>query len=125
MRKVFMKGRNATGLVLLALVSGALLAREPDQVENTANAQVNIVVASPAQPVSPAPTYETVPELIEEQGSTLVRDLPSPDEGLAEYPAWNGYDLDCRDVGYPVSVPGADPHRLDADNDGVGCESQD
>ena len=42
--------------------------------------------------------------------------------GLAEYPAWNGHDLDCRDVGRRVCVTGADPHRLDADRDGVGCE---
>jgi hypothetical protein len=125
MRKVFMKRRNAAGLILLALVTGAVLAREPDRVENTANAQVNILVGSPAQPAAPAATYETVPELIEENASTLVGDLPSPDEGLAEYPAWNGYDLDCPDVGHPVSVPGADPHRLDSDNDGVGCEGQD
>jgi hypothetical protein len=117
MRKVFMKGRNAAGLILLALVSGALLAREPDRVENTAN-------PSPAQPASPVATYEAVSELVEEKASTLVRDLPPPDEGLADYPAWNGYDLDCPDVGHPVSVPGADPHRLDADDDGVGCESQ-
>jgi hypothetical protein len=38
-------------------------------------------------------------------------------------------DLDCIDVGYPVTVYhdsaiGAfDPHGLDADYDGIGCES--
>lgn len=119
-----MKRRYAAGLILLALVSGALLAREPNRVENTASAQVNILVASPAQPAFPAPTYEAVPELIEEKPSTLVSDLPPMDDGLADYPAWNGYDLDCPDVGHPVRVPGADPHRLDSDNDGVGCEGQ-
>lgn len=31
-------------------------------------------------------------------------------------------DLDCADVGSEVSVAGSDPHGLDADNDGVGCE---
>ena len=31
-------------------------------------------------------------------------------------------DLDCPDVGGPVAVTGSDPHRLDADNDGEGCE---
>lgn len=39
------------------------------------------------------------------------------------YPAWNGYDLDCADVGHTVKVTGADPHRLDRDRDGWGCES--
>jgi hypothetical protein len=93
-------------------------------VEIAVDTQVNTLVASPGQLTTAPTTYEAVPEPIDEETSTLVRDVPSPDEGLAEYPAWNGYDLDCPDVGRPVSVPGADPHRLDADNDGVGCESQ-
>jgi resuscitation-promoting factor RpfB len=33
------------------------------------------------------------------------------------------YDLDCADIGYSVRVLGNDPHRLDGDNDGYGCES--
>jgi preprotein translocase subunit YajC len=33
------------------------------------------------------------------------------------------YDLDCSDIGMRVSVSGGDPYRLDADHDGVGCES--
>ncbi|MBW8059285.1 MAG: hypothetical protein FVQ78_02930 [Solirubrobacterales bacterium] len=32
-------------------------------------------------------------------------------------------DLDCADIGGPVEVYGSDPHGLDADGDGVGCES--
>ncbi len=32
-------------------------------------------------------------------------------------------DLDCGEIGYQVQVTGADPYRLDADNDGIGCES--
>jgi len=31
-------------------------------------------------------------------------------------------DLDCADVTGPVVVDGSDPHRLDADGDGVACE---
>ncbi|HWO16685.1 MAG TPA: hypothetical protein VNM89_08240 [Solirubrobacterales bacterium] len=31
-------------------------------------------------------------------------------------------DVDCADVGGSVSVYGSDPHGLDADGDGVGCE---
>jgi micrococcal nuclease len=31
-------------------------------------------------------------------------------------------DVDCADVNGPISVTGSDPHRLDADGDGVGCE---
>jgi len=32
-------------------------------------------------------------------------------------------DVDCADVAGPVRVTGADPHGLDADGDGSGCES--
>lgn len=31
-------------------------------------------------------------------------------------------DVDCADVRTPVRVIGSDPHRLDGDNDGIGCE---
>ena len=32
-------------------------------------------------------------------------------------------DLDCADVAGPITVTGLDPHGLDADGDGVACES--
>lgn len=32
-------------------------------------------------------------------------------------------DLDCADVDGPIYVTGSDPHGLDADHDGVACES--
>lgn len=32
-------------------------------------------------------------------------------------------DVDCPDVGENVSVTGSDPHGLDRDGDGVGCET--
>jgi len=47
-----------------------------------------------------------------------------PEVCLGAYP-----DLDCIDIGYPITVIhdpaiGAyDPHGLDADFDGIGCES--
>lgn len=31
-------------------------------------------------------------------------------------------DLDCGQIGHPVTVTGSDPYRLDRDNDGVGCD---
>ena len=31
-------------------------------------------------------------------------------------------DVDCADVGRPVTVVGDDPHRLDGDGNGTGCE---
>ncbi len=32
-------------------------------------------------------------------------------------------DLNCADIGQQVEVTGSDPHGLDRDGDGVGCES--
>lgn len=77
---------------------------------------------------SPAPVAAPAPPLLpaEDAGASEHPSYPVPDsppgEGLGEYPAWNGYDLDCPDVHGPVRVPGRDPHRLDRDGDGVGCE---
>lgn len=31
-------------------------------------------------------------------------------------------DLDCGDIGHPVTVTGDDPYRLDRDGDGTGCD---
>jgi endonuclease YncB( thermonuclease family) len=31
-------------------------------------------------------------------------------------------DVDCPDVDGPITVTGSDPHRLDADDDGIACE---
>ena len=33
-----------------------------------------------------------------------------------------GYDLDCADIGFTVTVIGYDEYRLDGDGDGYGCE---
>jgi hypothetical protein len=40
------------------------------------------------------------------------------------YPAYNGRDLDCADIGHQVRVGSSDPHGLDRDGDGVGCEAE-
>jgi hypothetical protein len=43
----------------------------------------------------------------------------SPSYGGSSYSG----DLDCSDFSGPVAVNGADPHGLDRDGDGVGCEA--
>jgi endonuclease YncB( thermonuclease family) len=56
--------------------------------------------------------------------------VPAP-AGLAGVPAapaepWNlpgPPDLDCKDIGHRVTITGTDYHHLDADGDGIGCES--
>lgn len=37
----------------------------------------------------------------------------------------SAHDLDCKDIGYEVTVvhPGDDPYNLDPDGDGIGCEN--
>ncbi len=42
-------------------------------------------------------------------------------DNLGDGPSEGG-DLDCADIGHPVAVSGPDPHGLDRDGDGVGCE---
>jgi hypothetical protein len=43
---------------------------------------------------------------------------------LRAYPPYNGSDLDCAELGAPVSVVrGYDPYFLDLDGNGIGCES--
>jgi hypothetical protein len=32
-------------------------------------------------------------------------------------------DMDCPEIGHQVIVTGSDPYRLDADDDGIGCDS--
>jgi hypothetical protein len=34
-----------------------------------------------------------------------------------------GYDLDCGDIGFMVTVIGSDIHGFDREGDGLGCES--
>lgn len=46
---------------------------------------------------------------------------PAGGAALTSSFALNG-DIDCDSVAMPVYVGGADPHNLDGDGDGVGCE---
>ena len=74
----------------------------------------------------PQPTSTPAPD---PDASVASEPEPEPEEEEVEdsspyaYPAWNGHDLDCADVGHRVKVTGDDPHRLDRDGDGWGCES--
>jgi micrococcal nuclease len=68
--------------------------------------------AAPAKPAVPAPTVGKVPA----PGNC---DPSYPDVCIAPPPP----DLDCPQVPFRrFRVVGADPHRFDADRDGIGCE---
>ena len=58
----------------------------------------------------------------EANGKSGERASPTGGMALGKYPRRSGPDLDCKDLGYAVRVDGPDPHFLDADHDGIGCE---
>ncbi|HEV3052411.1 MAG TPA: hypothetical protein VGX50_19015 [Longimicrobium sp.] len=86
-------------------------------------------IPAPASDVAPQPVPVAPPPI--QPASPPVPELPSPvpspltDDGVGEYPPWNGDDLNCPDVGHPVRViDGYDPHGLDRDGDGIGCDGE-
>jgi hypothetical protein len=63
-------------------------------------------------------------------GGTMSRIAVSTPESVPVLPVTGsgtdsliGGDIDCFQVGHPVYVGAYDPNGLDADNDGIGCES--
>lgn len=80
----------------------------------------------PTSEQTPEPTLEPVPAPVPEQVPEPTLEPPEAAGDCAP-----GYspcvppsppDLDCADLDGPISVSGDDPHRLDGDDDGVGCE---
>ncbi|WP_197287834.1 excalibur calcium-binding domain-containing protein [Streptomyces apocyni] len=47
---------------------------------------------------------------------------PEPRQSYPPGPPAGVPDVDCSDLPGPVDVSGGDPHNLDADGDGIGCE---
>jgi hypothetical protein len=64
-------------------------------------------------PVTPAPAPPREPEPVPRGNCD-----PNYSDCVPPYPP----DVDCPDIGHQVQVLGSDPHRLDADGDGVGCD---
>ncbi|MDO0909349.1 thermonuclease family protein [Streptomyces sp. DT2A-34] len=58
---------------------------------------------------------------------TAPSDIPAPDTptrpNLPDGPPAGVPDVDCSDLSGPVWVGPNDPHRLDADGDGIGCDA--
>ncbi|MFM9368462.1 thermonuclease family protein [Streptomyces sp. Da 82-17] len=79
----------------------------------------------PNSPAEPSPPDEPAPEPQPVQPDNP--DVGDPDagdpDGLPPGPPAGAPDVDCRDVPGPVRVGPDDPHRLDADGDGIGCDS--
>ncbi|MGW0546579.1 thermonuclease family protein [Streptomyces altiplanensis] len=72
-------------------------------------------------PADPPPPADTPPP-----SDTPEPEAPAPEPAAPEgaYPPGPpaGPDLDCSDLPGPVMVGSDDPHRLDRDGDGIGCE---
>lgn len=125
-----MKSNQMTVIVAVALLVAAWVnARGERQkitvAEEAGSTPVQRFYATPAPPPAPPPPVEEWAEPHQPDAPVAETEpIAEADDGLAPYPAWNGYDLDCSDMDRPVRVDGPDPHRLDRDGDGVGCESR-
>lgn len=72
-----------------------------------------------------AGTYEVRGGVIVDADIRLVEGTTVPDEETGPYPPGPPAgvpDVDCEDLPGPVIVGPSDPHRLDADGDGIGCD---
>lgn len=93
--------------------------------------QVILLVTVPVIACTAGPAADEAGPTADAAGDVAVQPLmsrgqspPAVDE-LDDYPPWRGVDLNCtRDIHHPVRVTGEDPHRLDTDHDGVGCENE-
>ncbi|WP_267241514.1 thermonuclease family protein [Streptomyces sp. PR69] len=103
-------------------------------------AEAGLWSACPAAPPKPPPEPAPVPEPPPPPEPAPVPEPPPPPEPAPvpepepEPPATSnpgglppgpppGPDLDCADLPGPVWVGSNDPHGLDRDNDGIGCEA--
>jgi len=75
--------------------------------------------ACPGTRLDPARAVETGGAAAGSSGTGGGCDPSYPDACIPSPPP----DLDCKDVGQKVRVRPPDPHRLDGDGDGWGCES--
>ena len=72
-------------------------------------------------PVASLPSYLVQPGApLPQIANFVVQSVPIP--VLAGTPVAAAADLDCSDLNGPVFVGAADPHHLDRNGNGIGCE---
>lgn len=86
-----------------------------DDAEQTGAGLWNACGETPRSTETPEPTDTPEPADTPEPG-------PSDEPSSPGLPAGDG-DLDCSDLDGPTPVGPDDPHRLDRDGDGIGCNS--
>ena len=91
---------------------------DPEQAATTGTSPEPAPEPAPAPPPEPAPEPEPA-DVPSEPIASENCDPSYPDFCIPSPPP----DLDCADVSGPFAVVGADPHRFDGDDDGMGCES--
>jgi hypothetical protein len=82
-----------------------------------------VVYLDPQRPEASFFVVENWPSYIFAPGAPLyLRNRQLARNLFSSSPTMFTGDLDCRDFSGPVVVSGRDPHRLDGDGDGIGCE---
>jgi hypothetical protein len=114
---VSMSTTSTTTTAVTTPVAAAPTTRPPASARATTNTTAS-PTATTARPVTTSPPTTSAPP------TTQAIAAPPGGSQYPPAPPFNGTDLDCPDIGHKVYVPvGNDPHGLDSDNDGVGCES--
>jgi hypothetical protein len=97
---------------------------EPDvPAAGRSTAQARLPAAATSQPATSKPmTSKPAPRTVQ------AAPKPAPEAKSNCHPSYSpclpdGPDLDCGDIDGRVVVKGPDEYRLDADNDGIGCDS--
>ena len=100
-----------------------------DQARQRAEDELALAQRPAEPPPAPelAPEPPPSPEPVQPASAPAAKPQSDDDSGCNPnytpcVPAGAG-DLDCADIGHPVRVVGSDPHDLDREGDGVGCES--
>ncbi len=125
--------------MLGALIGNASAGEQPVRTVTVTSIVTSIVTVVPTTTEPPttqttrAPTTTTAPTTTLRPTATTRRPRPptTPPPTRDCDPSYPDFcipppppDLDCPDIGRTdFTVVGADPHRFDADNDGIGCES--
>jgi len=111
---------RGTGALLAALMVGCVPGEEQARPAALLSAPAALEGEGPSAASAPA----VPPSVLADEPQVAQADLEpeAPEADAHAYPEWDGYDLDCPDVGRMVRVSGDDPHGLDRDGDGWGCE---